>query len=310
MNNTLLAGMALVMLGACTTPDNMSISSRNIPANNVPAGVLCSWFNEDIRSEIMGCQTYVQTPLTPQDKLEITNFNAAFNRASSPIVNFDFGSAALRPDSQAILAQQAKWIRQNPQIHFSIFGHTDAVGSVASNFRLAEARANAVLEYLVTMGVNRAQMAAIVSYGELRPVIATNKPEELNRRVVVEVTGFMRDASSRSQEAVACSALQRKYLPSFEQCISPETGQRTPIRSPSSPRPEPFSVRTSGVSSTGSEFGAFNEVDTSGNRSYGSYNARTQASVNVSGATGNATADFGSMGSYSYDASTNRWTKD
>ena len=107
------------------------------------------------------------------------------------VVNFPFDSAALTPEAQAILRQQATWIRQFPEIRFKVFGHTDLVGSDAYNRALGLRRANAVVNYLVGLGVSRQRLEAVVSYGETRPVIPTPQREVQNRRTVTEVTGFV-----------------------------------------------------------------------------------------------------------------------
>lgn len=266
MNVRLPAGLLVLTLAACAHQPHQAHISRSASHATVPAGVFCSWFTHDSRSTIAGCSDFVLPPVTPQDMQTLSDLNSTFSRTVSPVVNFDFGSATLRPDTRAILAQQAQWILQNPQIRFSIYGHTDAVGSAQSNFRLAEARAKAVLEFLVSLGVNRDQLAALVSYGELRPVIATAKPEELNRRVVVEVAGFVRDARSRSQEPAPCDALLPQYRASFSQCVPPQ--DKTP-RAPaavSRPSAEPISVSAAGTDSRGRDFGASLKVENDGTR--------------------------------------------
>ena len=260
MKVRLSAGLLVLALGACAHHPHHMQTTRNVSNATVPAGVSCSWFAQDSRTTIAGCSDFVLTPVTAQDAQTLSDLNTAFSRAVSPVVNFDFGSSALRPDSRAILAQQAQWIRQKPHIHFSIYGHTDAVGSAQSNFRLAEERAQTVLEFLVSQGVNRDQVAALVSYGELRPVIVTTQAEELNRRVVVEVAGFVRDARSRSQEPVLCTALLPQYRASFSQCVPQEETQPVPRPTP----PRPFSVSPEGTRADGRTFGASREVSSDG----------------------------------------------
>ena len=61
------------------------------------------------------------------------------------VVNFAFNSAQLDGNAQAILRQQAGWIRQFPEIRFRVYGHTDAVGSNRYNKGLGLRRANAVV---------------------------------------------------------------------------------------------------------------------------------------------------------------------
>lgn len=117
------------------------------------------------------------------------------NRFASEVrstVNFEFNSARLDGTAQAILRQQANWIRQFPEIRFKVYGHTDAVGSNAFNRTLGLRRANAVVHYLSTQGISRSRLEAVVSFGETQPLIVTQGRERKNRRTVTEVSGFVK----------------------------------------------------------------------------------------------------------------------
>lgn len=61
-------------------------------------------------------------------------------------------------------------------------GHTDATGPAAGNQRLSERRAQAAANYLVSKGVDSAQVSA-VGYGEDRPIPGTNGVDPANRRL-------------------------------------------------------------------------------------------------------------------------------
>lgn len=106
-------------------------------------------------------------------------------------VTFDFNSARLDGDAQAVLRQQAGWIRQFPEIRFRVFGHTDAVGSDTYNRALGKRRADAVVRYLGTLGISRSRLEAVVSFGETQPLIVSQGRERQNRRTVTEVSGFV-----------------------------------------------------------------------------------------------------------------------
>lgn len=114
-----------------------------------------------------------------------------FNAEVPDTVNFDFNQSNITPEAAAVLDKQANFIRQFPEVRFTVFGHTDLVGSQGYNQRLGLRRANAVVDYLVSKGVSRSRLKAVVSYGKTRPIIQTNQPEERNRRTVTEVSGFV-----------------------------------------------------------------------------------------------------------------------
>jgi peptidoglycan-associated lipoprotein len=106
-------------------------------------------------------------------------------------INFAFNSAELSDEARSILKKQADFIRQFPEVRFRVFGHTDKVGSNGYNQRLGLRRAQAAVAYLSSLGISRSRLEAVVSYGETRPIIATNEAEVRNRRTVTEVSGFV-----------------------------------------------------------------------------------------------------------------------
>jgi len=108
-------------------------------------------------------------------------------------INFAFNSSQLSDAARATLREQAKWIRQFPEVRFRVYGHTDLVGSEAYNKALGLRRANAAVAFLVGQGIGSARLEAVVSFGKTRPVIQTPGPEERNRRTVTEVVGFVQD---------------------------------------------------------------------------------------------------------------------
>lgn len=106
-------------------------------------------------------------------------------------INFAFNSATLDPEARSVLQQQAAFIRHFPEVRFSVYGHTDLVGSRGYNQRLGQRRARAAVNYLVSLGIERARLDALVSLGETQPIVATEAEERRNRRTVTEVTGFV-----------------------------------------------------------------------------------------------------------------------
>lgn len=115
-----------------------------------------------------------------------------FSTEVDSTVNFAFNSAQLDGTAQAILRNQAGWIRQFPEIRFKVYGHTDAVGTNRSNKSLGKRRADAVVRYLATQGISRSRLEAVVSFGETQPLVVTQGRERRNRRTVTEVSGFVK----------------------------------------------------------------------------------------------------------------------
>lgn len=108
-------------------------------------------------------------------------------------VNFAFNSSQIDGEAAAALSRQANWISQFPELRFSVYGHTDLVGSNAYNKSLGLRRAQAAVNYLVAQGISRSRLQALVSYGETQPLVVTQDQERRNRRTVTEVSGFVQN---------------------------------------------------------------------------------------------------------------------
>jgi peptidoglycan-associated lipoprotein len=84
-------------------------------------------------------------------------------------VFFDYDSAAIRPDAQAVVAANAKALGQRQNLNITIEGHADERGSTEYNLALGDERANAVKSALVAAGVNASRIN-VISYGKEKPV--------------------------------------------------------------------------------------------------------------------------------------------
>ncbi len=114
-----------------------------------------------------------------------------FARDVPTTVTFAFNSAQLDGAAHSVLRQQAAFMNQFPEVRFSVYGHTDLVGSDQYNYQLGLRRARASVNYLVSHGVDRSRLEALVSLGETQPLISTSDREQRNRRAVTEVSGFV-----------------------------------------------------------------------------------------------------------------------
>jgi OmpA-OmpF porin, OOP family len=99
------------------------------------------------------------------------------------LVNFEFDSDKLTDAAKENLAQFAKAL-QDPQLKggkFEIDGHTDATGPEEYNLDLSERRANAVVSYLASQGLDSSLLTA-KGFGKAKPRVANPYSSE-NRRV-------------------------------------------------------------------------------------------------------------------------------
>ncbi|MEO0814306.1 MAG: OmpA family protein, partial [Myxococcota bacterium] len=104
-------------------------------------------------------------------------------------VYFRTARATIESRSYSLLDNIAELMKAQPQIErIRVEGHTDSRGSAAGNKRLSQARAEAVVAYLVKAGVAAERLEA-VGFGEEKPIDsnATSKGREANRRVEIVI---------------------------------------------------------------------------------------------------------------------------
>jgi outer membrane protein OmpA-like peptidoglycan-associated protein len=106
-------------------------------------------------------------------------------RAELPGIYFGFNSAALDPASDSTIASVAAMLARHPKWNVTIEGHTDSIGSAASNKTLSERRAVAVRDRLVSGHRVAGSRVTAVGFGASRPKEpnATIEGRARNRRV-------------------------------------------------------------------------------------------------------------------------------
>jgi peptidoglycan-associated lipoprotein len=108
-------------------------------------------------------------------------------------VFFGFDEFDLDAEARAVLARNARLLRDEDRRTILIEGHCDERGTVQYNLALGEKRANEVMRYLVTLGVDGGRIET-VSYGKERP-FAVGSGEDVwsqNRRAHFVVRGGTR----------------------------------------------------------------------------------------------------------------------
>ena len=99
-------------------------------------------------------------------------------------IKFDVNKATLRPESMGPINGIYELMQKNPELNFSVEGHTDSDGEDNLNQTLSEARAKTVMEKLKSMGIAANRLKS-TGFGESKPIgeNGTAEGKANNRRV-------------------------------------------------------------------------------------------------------------------------------
>jgi len=125
--------------------------------------------------------TVAQPPPPPVEQPK-ESIESLFNRLVQDAY-FDFNKADIRADAREALGKTGDFLRNYPQVKVTIEGHCDERGSTEYNLALGDRRANAVKQYLVSLGIS-ADRLSTVSYGKEKPFCTQSSEEcwQTNRR--------------------------------------------------------------------------------------------------------------------------------
>ncbi|MEM9421641.1 MAG: OmpA family protein [Pseudomonadota bacterium] len=103
------------------------------------------------------------------------------------VVYFDFAKSNLTDAAQTLISARAQEALEGDVQTVTVSGHTDTVGSAASNLRLSQRRASVVRDALIQSGVD-ADAIEVEYFGQSQPAKATpdGTREPLNRRTEVD----------------------------------------------------------------------------------------------------------------------------
>jgi outer membrane protein OmpA-like peptidoglycan-associated protein len=118
----------------------------------------------------------------PPKRVEVTEKSIEIHEK----IQFDYNKSTIKEVSHDLLNEIADVIKKHPQIKkIAIEGHASAEGDDNYNLRLSDARAKAVMEYLVTTGGVEKERLTAKGFGESKPLASNDTEEgrETNRRV-------------------------------------------------------------------------------------------------------------------------------
>jgi peptidoglycan-associated lipoprotein len=158
LNLLMVLALALLLAAGCAkkpAPESMAAPPTAAPATTQMSTQEPSGISEQAVSEqpAGGEQGQIQTAAV----------------AGLEGITFDFDQYTLTPQATATLAANAAYMQANPNVQVRIEGYCDERGSDEYNLALGERRAQAAMNYLVSLGVAKDRLSTI-SYGEEMPV--------------------------------------------------------------------------------------------------------------------------------------------
>ncbi|MDH6534796.1 hypothetical protein D0T51_08700 [Parabacteroides sp. 52] len=106
---------------------------------------------------------------------------------------YDFDKASLRPESQKALDEMIKMLNDNPNVTIELGAHTDRKGTDLYNERLAQRRAQAVVDYLIAGGIQKDRLEA-KGYGE-------NVPKTIHKKMAENID-FLNEGDVLTEEFI------------------------------------------------------------------------------------------------------------
>ena len=157
------------------TPSGAPVDRRGCPLDSDGDGVAdymddCPGTSTGMRVDNRGCEL--------QEEIHLRG------------VNFETNSADLTADSSARLDDATATLLRNSDLRVEVAGYTDSSGAASYNQNLSQRRAQSVMDYLVSHGVDSG-MLRVRGYGETNPIAsnATAAGRAENRRVTLRILG-------------------------------------------------------------------------------------------------------------------------
>ena len=154
----------------------------------------------------------------PEEKNETYIVDFFLSPISKPVVIdnifYDFDKATLRPESKKALDEMIKMLNDNPNVTIELGAHSDRKGTDQYNERLAQRRAQSVVDYLIAGGIEAARLEA-KGYGE-------SVPKTINKKMAKQFD-FLKEGDVLTEEFILA-------LPPEQQEIADQINRRTEFK--------------------------------------------------------------------------------
>ena len=149
---------------------------------NIPNVGQANWF--EIETHSNGSEFYVKNVRIAKGAVPLYDRMMSDGKFITYGITFDVGKATIKPESMGEINRIVTLMTENPDLKFSVEGHTDSTGNAASNQTLSEQRSQAIVAKLVELGIAQDRLTA-VGKGQNSPIADNNTDEgrAKNRRV-------------------------------------------------------------------------------------------------------------------------------
>ena len=118
-------------------------------------------------------------------------------------VNFATNKSSLTSEAKANLDSVADVFKEFPDTNLLVQGHTDNTGKAEYNMELSKKRAQSVIDYFVSKGINRNRFS-VEAFGETQPRFdnSTSEGRSKNRRVEMAISAnedMIKDAQAQTR---------------------------------------------------------------------------------------------------------------
>ncbi|MBO5407658.1 MAG: OmpA family protein, partial [Bacteroidales bacterium] len=151
---------------------------------NVPNVVQPNWFLIQRHSYDHHTRCYIKNVRIAKGAVPLYDRMMSDGKFITYGITFDVGKATIKPESMGEINRIVQLMTENPDLKFSVEGHTDSTGNPASNQTLSEQRSQAIVAKLVELGIAQDRLTA-VGKGQNSPIADNNTDEgrAKNRRV-------------------------------------------------------------------------------------------------------------------------------
>jgi OOP family OmpA-OmpF porin len=175
---------ALKTVGAAVLGFDERRLAAELRKGGAMTGVYVEAFNEGRNYEVTIVETQAMRQDVTADAAAMGKDIAATGKTIIYGIYFNTGSAAIKPESEPVLAEMTKLFNSSPKLKAYIVGHTDNAGTLELNLKLSADRADSVVKALIGRGIVPGRLKA-AGVGPYCPIGANSSDQgrAQNRRV-------------------------------------------------------------------------------------------------------------------------------